>query len=147
MTDHWTPENATEEPIDSGGVAREALRGVKVTKDGGSVGPPCTFTYTVDDLDGNELATDITPQTTRMAAVTYALPAADSAGLAYWDGNTLKLYSVAEEVPIITAVEVQTTYSVDTANKQLKKTVRTIQSLGASSTTQSVVHTGTACIT
>lgn len=78
---------------------------VKVTKTGGSAGScstTCSWVYTVKNLAGETLATAQTPKEKRIANLEYFAPAADSIGIAYYDGAGLPiLYSVAEEVPVI----------------------------------------------
>ena len=75
---------------------------VKVTKDGGSAGDEdnnCSWTYTVTSLEGDELATGVTPEKDRYAKCAYAEPGANSPGLAYWDTtDTLKLYEALDEI-------------------------------------------------
>ena len=76
---------------------------VKVTNDGGTAGSDtttCSLTYTVDDLAGNELDTDILPKQGRLPNCEYAVPSADSYGLACWDGEDLVLLQVYEELPL-----------------------------------------------
>ena len=91
----------------AGGDCVTGLFAVKVTEDGsGSAGSDttlCTFKYTVDDLDGVELATSKAPMKWRNADTMYEMdpPADDAIGLAYYDEDeVLQLYD-ANEVPII----------------------------------------------
>ena len=82
---------------------RSAPRGlfpVRVTKDGGVQGTKvtkATWTYTVNDLDGNELGTTVGLAHMRPNG-TMAFPDDDSYGVAFYDGSTLILWD-ANEVP------------------------------------------------
>lgn len=57
-----------------------------VEKDGGVVGPPSTWTYTITDIGGRELGTSLTPERSRDAAIKYDFAASDDTeGLAYYN--------------------------------------------------------------
>lgn len=69
---------------------------VEIEWDGGVAGDSstdCTFTYTLKDLEGNELATDISPETARYPNTTYLAAAATGAGTGTGGGRSS--YAVA----------------------------------------------------
>jgi hypothetical protein len=95
-------------PAGSDPIADELERGVelvKVTKDGGAAGSAvdsCTFTYTVKDLAGNQLATEQTPARPRLPLIAYLAGGEDGRtayALAARDGSTLVLLYVLGEIP------------------------------------------------
>lgn len=60
---------------------------VKVENDGGVAGDDendCSFTYTLTDHDGNELATEVVPERPRYPLTTYIAAPTDSYGLALY---------------------------------------------------------------
>lgn len=124
---------------------------VLVTVDGGSAGGPtadCSFTYTVKDLKGNQLAAELTPQVPRLTNVEYLPPAENSPGLAYLDAaGAVKLYHVAGEVPKTDRVRLQTQYRIDGANNKFQVKYRYVRVLEAEDedAVWSDVHTGTEC--
>lgn len=101
---------------------------VLITKDGGVAGSAsadCSFTYTVKDLAGVELASGLSPECGRLTKTEYAEPSADSPAVAYRDAaGDLHLYHVAGEVPVTKTVAVVTSFRYDTTTHafQLKKT-------------------------
>lgn len=101
---------------------------VLVTKDGGQAGSSsasCSFTYTVKDLDGFELETEVSPECGRLPQTEYSEPSGDSPAVAYRDaGGGLHLYHVAGEVPVTKTAEVVTSFRYDATTHafQLKKT-------------------------
>jgi len=114
----------------------ETLFPAQVTVDGGSAGGPtadCSFTYTVKDLDGNVLATALTPQVPRLTNVECLQPAENSPGLAYLDAaEAVKLYHVA---------------GIDGVNNKFQVKYRYVRVLEAEDedAAWSDVHTGTEC--
>jgi len=104
------------------------LFAVLVTKDGGVAGDAatdCTFTYTVKDLFGAELATALSPLRPRFANTEYVEPSADSPGIAWYDPQgDLRLLEAVEEVPKTDLVAVLTSIRYDTTAHefQYKKT-------------------------
>ena len=111
-----------------------SLFAVLVTKDGGVAGDAatdCTFTYTVKDLLGAELATALSPLRPRFAHTEYVEPGADSPGIAWYDADgDLQLLEAVEEVPKTDLVAVLTSIRYDTTAHefQYKKTnVRVIE--------------------
>jgi len=111
-----------------------SLFAVLVTKDGGVAGDAatdCTFTYTVKDLLGAELATALSPLRPRFAHTEYVEPGADSPGVAWYDAQgDLHLLEAVEEVPKTDLVAVLTSIRYDTTAHefQYKKTnVRVIE--------------------
>ncbi|HUU90110.1 MAG TPA: hypothetical protein VM238_02750 [Phycisphaerae bacterium] len=111
-----------------------SLFAVLVTKDGGVAGDAatdCTFTYTVKDLLGAELATALSPLRPRFAHTEYVEPGADSPGTAWYDAQgDLQLLEAVEEVPKTDLVAVLTSLRYDTTAHefQYKKTsVRVIE--------------------
>lgn len=73
---------------------------VTVEKDGGVAGSPstnCTFTYTITDLAGTELATGLTPHRSRHADCIYTQAPNGSRGWAEWvDGAWVLLVAFQE---------------------------------------------------
>jgi len=70
--------------------APPAVFPVLVTKDGGQAGDAdtdCSFTYTVKDLAGVELATAVSPQCGRLPKTEYVESGADSPAVAYRDAS------------------------------------------------------------
>jgi len=84
---------------------RDATFAVQVEKDGGVAGDAdtstdCSYTYTVNDMDGNELATGITPQVARYGSAEYAYAGeggSSTYGVATWNDSTLLLLSLPGE--------------------------------------------------
>ena len=77
----------------------QGLFPVKVTQTGGSAGSKttkCSFTYTVDSIGGEELATVQTPSKNRPVVGKMKAPTADDYGLAFYNGATLVLYDANE---------------------------------------------------
>jgi hypothetical protein len=130
-----------------------ALFPVAVTVSGGSAGGPaedCSLTYTVKDLNGTVLGTDLTPQVARFTNVEYLQPPEDSPGVAYLDsGGNVQLYHVAGEIPKTDRVQVQTQYRIDGANNKFQVKHRYIRVLEAEDedAAWADVHTGTECPT
>ena len=128
-----------------------ALFPALVTVDGGSAGGPaadCSFTYTVKDLEGNQLGVELTPQVPRLTNVGYLQPGENSPGLAYLDAaGAVKLYHVAGEVPKTDRVRLQTQYRIDGANNKFQVKYRYVRVLEAEAedAAWSDVHTGTEC--
>lgn len=124
---------------------------VNVTKDGGYAGSmndgqTCNFTYTVDAMDGTELGTFVTPDTPRVPNCKYNTPADDSPGIAYYDGTTLHLYSVAQEIPTCAVVTNITDFQVVDGSYEIQ--VKTQDSLvwdNKDKTDWITVYTGAAC--
>src|SRR4051812_45761111 len=84
-----------------GTLARRLPQGcfaVACTIDGGSAGPPCTYTYTVKTVSSDRtLGTSLTPDAQRIPIVAYAATPADSVGIAYMTDEINLLW--ANELP------------------------------------------------
>ena len=130
-----------------------ALFPVAVTVSGGSAGSPtedCSLTYTVKDLNGTVLGTDLTPQVERLTNVEYLQPPEDSPAVAYLDsGGNVQLYHVAGEIPKTDRVQVQTQYRIDGPTNKFQVKHRYVRVLEAEDedAAWSDVHTGTECPT
>ena len=104
IVDRLGPGGGPLDPLDEE-LSGEIVVLVKVTKDGGAAGSAvdsCTFTYTVKDLAGNQLATEQTPARPRMPLVAYLAGGEDGRtayAMAARDGTTLVLLYVLGEIP------------------------------------------------
>lgn len=77
-------------------VAPQGFQLVEVEWDGGVAGDAsttCTFTYTVRDLDGNELDTNVSPETARLSNTEYL--AAGATGTGTGTGGGRSAYAIA----------------------------------------------------
>jgi len=112
---------------------------VKVTKDGGSSGSfssTCSYTYTCKTLSGDSLGTGISPETHRITNVAYTAPGDNSYGIGFYDGETFKLYSAAEEVVASENRTMTESYHVDGHEfKQVTRQLRVLESDDSTSET------------
>ncbi|HUX16382.1 MAG TPA: hypothetical protein VMW52_07895 [Phycisphaerae bacterium] len=96
----WDVGNAEWRGILIGKPPHAGLFAVKVWKTGGDEGDktnPCTFVYTVKDVDDHELGTGMTPEKNRPAIGKFTAPDDEDYGLGFYDSaGTFHLYDANE---------------------------------------------------